>query len=43
MARGLRRTACVAIAAVVGLGLAACGGGDIEETDAEAAATTAAS
>ena len=31
MARGRRRTAYVAIAAVVGLGLTACGGGDIEE------------
>ena len=33
MARGRRRTAYVAIAAVVGLGLTACGDGDIEEAD----------
>ena len=35
MARGRRRTAYVAIAAVVGLGLAACGEGDIEEAGFE--------
>ena len=33
MARGLRRLRLVALAAVVGLGLAACGGGDIKNTD----------
>ena len=33
MARGLRRTRYVALATVVGLGLAACGGGDIEDTE----------
>ena len=33
MTRGRRRTAYVAIAAVVGLGLAACGEGDIQESD----------
>ncbi len=32
MARGLRRIRLVALASVVGLGLAACGGGDIEDT-----------
>ena len=35
MARGLRRTRHVALATVVGLGLAACGGGNIEEDDAD--------
>ena len=34
MARGRRRIAYVAIAAVVGLGLAACGESDIKEQDA---------
>lgn len=34
MRRGLRRIRLVAVAAVVGLGLAACGGGDIEDTEA---------
>lgn len=34
MARGLRRTRHLALATVVGLGLAACGGGDIEDTEA---------
>ena len=34
MARGQRQIALVSIAAVVGLGLAACGGGDIKEKDA---------
>lgn len=34
MGRGLRRTRLVAVAAIVGLGLAACGGGDIEDTAA---------
>ena len=33
MARGLRRTRWVALAAVIGLGLTACGGGDISEAD----------
>ena len=33
MARRLRRTRLVALAAVAGLGLAACGGSDIEEDD----------
>ncbi len=33
MARGLRRTGHVALATVVGLGLAACGGGNIEDDD----------
>ena len=33
MARGLRRTRHVALATVVGLGLAACGGGNIEEDE----------
>jgi len=32
MARGLRRSRLVALAAVVGLGLAGCGGGNIEDT-----------
>ena len=32
MERGLRRSRLVALAAVVGLGLAACGGGNIEDT-----------
>jgi glycine betaine/proline transport system substrate-binding protein len=32
MARGLRRIRLVALASVVGLGLAACGGGDIKDT-----------
>jgi len=32
MARGLRRTRLVALAAVVGLGLTACGGSDIQDT-----------
>ena len=36
MARGLRHARLVALATVVGLGLAACGGGDIEETTTEA-------
>jgi glycine betaine/proline transport system substrate-binding protein len=36
MARGRRQTAYVAVAAVVGLGLTACGGGDIEESDSSA-------
>jgi glycine betaine/proline transport system substrate-binding protein len=34
MARGLRRIRHLALATVVGLGLAACGGGDIQETAA---------
>lgn len=34
MGRGLRRTRLVAVAAIVGLGLGACGGGDIEDTAA---------
>ncbi len=34
MARGLRRTRHLLLATVVGLGLAACGGGDIENTEA---------
>ena len=33
MARRLRRTRLVALAAVVGLGLTACGGGDIKDDD----------
>jgi glycine betaine/proline transport system substrate-binding protein len=36
MARRLRRTRLVALAAVAGLGLAACGGSDIEEDDSAA-------
>ena len=32
MERGLRRSRLVALAAVVGLGLAGCGGGNIEDT-----------
>jgi glycine betaine/proline transport system substrate-binding protein len=36
MSRGLRRTRRIALAAVVGLGLAACGGGNIEEADSAA-------
>ena len=36
MARGLRRIRHVALATVVGLGLAACGGGNIEEADTAA-------
>ena len=36
MARGLRRHAAIALATCVGLGLAACGGGDIESNDTAA-------
>ena len=36
MARGLRRHAAIALATFVGLGLAACGGGDIESNDTAA-------
>ncbi len=43
LARGQRRIAYVSIAAVVGLGLAACGEGDIKEKDAEWPATAATS
>ena len=38
MARRLRRTRLVALAAVVGLGLTACGGSDIKDDSSDSAA-----